>query len=118
MPFELGLAVASAKLDSFSHDWFVFETMPRRVPKSLSDLSTDPYIHLGTVEGVMRELGNAFVLQSEDERNSVTEMTKTYEQVRLRVKKIKLQTGAQSLFEARVFRLLCTTAAKAASHSL
>jgi len=66
----------------------------------------------------MRELGNAFVLQSEDERNSVKEMMKTYEEVRLRVKKITLQTGAQSLFEGRVFRLLCTTAVKAASHSL
>jgi hypothetical protein len=119
MPFELGLAVAHARRDSVRHDWFIFETTNRRVSKSLSDLNgTDPYIHQGTVEGVMRELGNAFVLQSEDERNSVSEMMKTYEEVQLRVKKIKLQTGAQSLFEGRVFRLLCTTAVKAAFHSL
>lgn len=118
MPFELGLAFAHAKRDSARHDWFIFETMNRRASKSLSDLSgIDPYIHQGTVEGVMRELGNAFVLQSEDERNSVKEMMKTYEEVRLRVKKITLQTGAQSLFEGRVFRLLCTTAVKAASHA-
>jgi hypothetical protein len=44
MPFELGLAVASAKLDSVPQDWFIFETMNRRASKSLSDLSgTDPY---------------------------------------------------------------------------
>jgi hypothetical protein len=118
MPFELGLAVASAKLDSSPHDWFVFETVHRRVSKSLSDLSgSDPHIHQGTVEGVMRELGNAFE-PPEHERNSVTKMMKTYAEVSLRVNKIKMETGAQSLFEARVFRLLCTTAMKARQLSL
>lgn len=116
MPFELGLAVASAKLGSASHDWFVFESVHRRASKSLSDLSgSDPHIHQGTVEGVMRELGNAFE-PPEHERNSVVKMMKTYEEVSFRVKKIKLETGARSLYEARVFHLLCTTAVKATSH--
>lgn len=118
MPFELGLAVASAKLNSSPHDWFVFETMKRRASKSLSDLSgSDPHIHQGTVEGVMRELGNAFE-PPEHERNSVTKMMKTYTEVSRRVKRIKSETGAKSLFEARVFRLLCTTAVKARPLSL
>jgi hypothetical protein len=69
MPFELGLAVACAMLDSVRHDWFVFESMHRRASKSLSDLSgTDPHIHDGTIEGVMRELCNAFVRQSPRDR--------------------------------------------------
>ena len=44
------------------HTWFVFESRHRRLLKSLSDLDgSDPNIHGGTVEGVMRELCNAFV---------------------------------------------------------
>ncbi len=44
------------------HRWFVFESARRRLNKSLSDLDgTDPYIHDGTVRGVMREVCNAFV---------------------------------------------------------
>jgi hypothetical protein len=118
MPFELGLAVASAKLGSSPHDWFVFESIPRRASKSLSDLSgTDPNIHNGRVEGVMRELGNAFERQSSRERYSVAEMMKTYKAVSHRIEKIMEETRAQSLFEAHVFKLLCTTARKA-SHAL
>jgi len=118
MPFELGLAVASAKLGSSPHDWFVFESIPRRASKSLSDLSgTAPNIHNGRVEGVMRELGNAFERQSSRERYSVAEMMKTYKAVSHRIEKIMEETRAQSLFEAHVFKLLCTTARKA-SHAL
>ena len=105
MPFELGLAVASARLGNTPHDWFVFETVHRRVAKSLSDLAgTDPNIHKGTVEGVMRELCNSF------ERDAVTEMMKTYWAVSSLVEDIQRRTRAQSLFEANIFRLLCSAA--------
>jgi hypothetical protein len=115
MPFELGLTVASAKLDSSPHDWFVFETVHRRVSKSLSDLSgTDPNIHHGTVEGVMRELCNAFVRHSQQERYSVPAMMKTYRAASLLVEDIKRKTRAQSIFEARVFYLLCSAAGRTA----
>ncbi len=61
MPFELGLAVAWAQANP-RHRWLVFESVRRRLNKSLSDLDgTDPYIHGGTVRGVMREVCNAFV---------------------------------------------------------
>ena len=115
MPFELGLTVASAKLDSSPHDWFVFETAHRRASKSLRDLSgTDPNIHHGTVEGVMRELCNAFVRHSRQERYSVSGMMKTYRAASLLVEDIKRKTRAQSIFEARVFYLLCSAAGRAA----
>ena len=82
MPFELGLAVATARFDSVQHDWFVFETVHRRASKSLSDLSgTDPHIHEGTIGGVMRELANAFERRSRRERYTVPEMLKTYRAV-------------------------------------
>ena len=115
MPFELGLAVASAKLDSVPHDWFVFETVHRRASKSLSDLSgTDPNIHHGTVEGVMRELCNAFVRQSREERVSVPEMMKTYRAVSLLAGDIQRKTRARSLFEASAFQQIYFAAGRAA----
>jgi hypothetical protein len=116
MPFELGLAVAAAKIAPAPHDWFVFETVHRRAAKSLSDLSgTDPNIHRGTIEGVMRELCNAFVRQAPQERCSVPEMMKTYRAVSQLVEDIERTTRARSLFEARVFRLLCSAARRVSS---
>jgi hypothetical protein len=115
MPFELGLAVAAAKLGLAPHDWFVFETVHRRASKSLSDLSgTDPNIHRGTVEGVMRELCNAFERQSPDERVSVAEMMKTYRAVSRLADEIQRRTRARSIFEASVFRLIYSVAQRAA----
>jgi hypothetical protein len=38
MPFELGLAVATARLKNPKHQWFVFDTQRHRVIKALSDL--------------------------------------------------------------------------------
>jgi hypothetical protein len=80
MPFELGLAVAWAQANP-RHSWFVFESVKRRLSKSLSDLDgTDPYIHEGTVRGVMREVCNAFV--SRGTQPTVPQMTKMYRELR------------------------------------
>lgn len=130
MPFELGLAVAAAEIDStgdgtkdevrrdLTDTWFVFESMKYRLAKSLSDLGgTDPHIHDGTIEGVMRTLCDAFKRPSSNERNSVEGMMMTYRAVSRGLTEIERETRAKSLFEPSVFRLLCT-AARAASHSL
>lgn len=135
MPFELGLAVASAKFQSagrdpqslarafygpgyvrsYAHDWFVFETVPRRVSKSLSDLSgIDPNIHRGTVEGVMRELCNAFVRKSHQDQVSVPQLMRTYRILSSLVQEMLNRTRARSVFEASIFRELCFAAARAA----
>lgn len=130
MPFELGLAVASAELDSMSgsardgagterrDSWFVFEAKRYRLSKSLSDLGgTDPHIHGGTIEGVMRKLSDAFRRPTAPELNSVSGMMETYRAVSLRVKDIEREARAQDLYEPRVFRLLCN-AARAASNMI
>lgn len=112
MPFELGLSVAWAKLNPGSHDWFLFETLPYRAQKSLSDLNgTDPNIHGGTIEGVMRELCNAFV--REGSRPQVPEMMKTYRAVSRQEAEILAGAGAKTLFEARAFAELSFAAGAA-----
>lgn len=103
MPMELGLAIAWAKLNPRSHRWFVFETMPRRALKSISDLNgTDLNIHDGTVAGVMRELCNAFVRRRGGQPD-VLQMMRVYRKLSAAAPLIQRRTGAVSPFEARMF---------------
>lgn len=106
MPFELGLVLGWLKTDKRStHKWFVFESVNRRVSKSLSDLDgTDPYIHGERPKGVFRELGNALV-RSVDQP-TVQQMTAIYRNIKRASPVIMRDTGARSVFEARVFREL------------
>lgn len=100
MPFELGLAVAWEKTGR-PHAWFVMEAMNYRLAKSLSDLNgTDPYIHEGTVQGVFREMGNAFVRR---QGATVPQMWRLYREVRKQIPRILKRCGTQSVFEARAF---------------
>ena len=111
MPFELGLAIGWAKVNPLRHTWFVYETQNRRVQKSISDLNgTDCNIHKGTPEGVMRELCNAFVRRKN--RPSVAQMMQTYTFLHRSVPELKQHSGAQTIFEARIFRDLLVLAAQ------
>jgi hypothetical protein len=113
MPLELGLTVAWAKLHPKRHTWFLWESTPRRLQKSMSDLDgTDPNIHNGTVEGLFCELRNAFV-----ERNAppIQAMMTAYRLVQDNLDEILARTGTQNLYSASVFKELCFVALDAAS---
>ena len=113
MPFELGLAVAWEKLRK-RHVSFVMEAMNRRLAKSLSDLSgTDAYVHEGTVGGVFREMGNAFV---RSRGATVPQMWTLYRRVRRQIPEILQRCGTHSVFEARVFEEISYAANVAARH--
>jgi hypothetical protein len=61
MPLELGMTITWANLNPSQHTWFVWESESYRLQRSASDLNgTDPHIHGGTPEGILRELCNAF----------------------------------------------------------
>ncbi|WP_420236533.1 hypothetical protein ACOBR2_12965 [Telmatobacter bradus] len=106
MPFELGLAVMWHKFHPHKHSIFVFESEAHRLEKSLNDLNgTDPHIHDGRVEGVLRELNNAF--ERPGNQPTVPEMMKAYRRVSRQSKNVLLDAGAKSLFEARAFKSLC-----------
>jgi len=114
MPFELGLAVAWERTRKAKHTWFVMESMNHRLAKSLSDLNgTDPYIHNGTIRGVFRELGNAFVRRGK--QPSAQEMWRVYQEIRKGIPAILRQRGARSVFEAGVFRDISVGASAAAA---
>jgi hypothetical protein len=103
MPFELGLTVAWSKQYPHRHTWFVCESRAYRLQRSLSDLGgTDPNIHGGTIEGVMRELCNAFVRPAQ-QMPTIPQMMRTYRIISKAAAPIQRNAGAVSLFEARVF---------------
>jgi hypothetical protein len=103
MPFELGLTVAWSKQYPHRHTWFVCESRAYRLQRSLSDLGgTDPNIHGGTIEGVMRELCNAFVRPAQ-QMPTMPQMMRTYRVISKAAAPIQRNAGAVSLFESRVF---------------
>lgn len=109
MPFELGLAVAVQLSRLQGHDWFVFEARRHRLNKSLSDLGgTDPYVHGGTPDGVLRALTNALVPRRQ--RPTVAELRAIYNDLRRAARVIERESGTHSLFEARSCRDLVVTA--------
>jgi hypothetical protein len=112
MPLELGLTIAWAKLHPKRHTWFLWESTPRRLQKSMSDLDgTDPYIHSGTVEGVLGELRNAFDRQGAP---PVHRMMDAYRVVESNIDRILAGAGTRNLYSASVFRELYFVAENAA----
>lgn len=110
MPFELGLTVGIGDAD---HEWIVCESQARRINKSLSDIDgTDAYIHNGRIRGVFREFCRAFVRSQR--QPTVLEMMQVYRILRSNLKAILRKSGADSPFNARVFRELSVLASAAA----
>lgn len=114
MPFELGLTVALQKTRIPRHSWIVLESRPHRLLKSLSDLNgTDPFIHSGTVRGLLRELSSIFVRTSR--KPSVPQMFSIYRMLSSRLPSILRLSGSSSPFNARVFTDSCVLAALAST---
>lgn len=114
MPLELGLTITWAKLHPSRHTWFLWESTPRRVQKSMSDLDgTDLYIHSGTVKGVLSELRNAFVRRGAP---SVRRMLEAYQVVDSQADRILTDAGTRNSFAASVFEELCFVAEDEAQH--
>ena len=108
MPLELGLTITWAKLHPKRHTWFLWEAALGRIKKSTSDLDgTDPYIHSGTVEGVMSELRNAFPVE---DAPPMQQMMDAYHVVEGRTGKILADAGTRNFYAASVFKDLCFVA--------
>jgi hypothetical protein len=102
MPFELGLAVAR-DAGKRQQTWYVCETVPYRINKSLSDLNgTDVRIHGGTVRGAFGALCEIFVRRTR--QPSVREMYRIYLTLRRNLPTIMRRAGARNPYGARVFR--------------
>jgi hypothetical protein len=113
MPFELGLVVAWATIGNPVHRWFVLEEVPHRLTKSLSDLNgTDPFIHHGNAEGVLKALSNALYRNSKSP--SFTELGMIYGDLKAAASQFRTGRKADSLFEAHAFKSLVYAAQSSA----
>jgi hypothetical protein len=96
------------------HEWFVFESHANRLKKSLSDLDgTDPYVHGGDADGVIRALANA--LSRARNRPKLSELRQIHRDLRSAARKLKGELHGGSLFEAAPFKdlvMLATVFAK------
>ncbi len=105
MPLELGMTITWANLHPGRHTWSVWESEPHRLLRSASDLNgTDPCIHNGTPEGVLRELCNAF---QSDRSPTVPDMLAVYRFVDDNLDAILSRRGTRNPYDRGVFRELC-----------
>ncbi|MEA2491428.1 MAG: hypothetical protein QOH21_3220 [Acidobacteriota bacterium] len=101
MPFELGLAVATARLKNRNHQWFVFGSDALRLNKALSDLGgVNIRVHDMTPESILRSLLNA--LDREAPKPSYADLHAIYISVQKAARSIKRELGG-SLFDTRPF---------------
>jgi hypothetical protein len=101
MTFELGLAVAFSRSKRREHRWIVFDTVPYRLQKALSDLGgIRPRIYDGTPVGLFRELMSA--LQRERHRPTLANLMEIYRAVETNAGRIK-RTYSRDLFDTRPF---------------
>lgn len=110
MPFELGLAVCWSLIRPRDHEWFLFEEMPHRLQRSLSDLNgTDPYIHNGAADRLLIELTNAFIRVTP--QPPIEKLHRIHRLVHASARRLLRTHG--TLFSALSFRQLIMAAAEA-----
>jgi hypothetical protein len=112
MTFELGLAVSLAKTPGSNHQWFVFDTVPHRLEKALSDLGgIRPRIHDRTPASVLRCLMNA--LARETNQPTLRELLRIYSDVEKTARTIRADYS-DDLFDTRPFSELAYVASTSA----
>ena len=112
MAFELGLAIAITKCTAPAHQWFVFDTVPYRLEKALSDLGgIRARIHDRSPRSVLRALMNA--LTREKHQPTLANLLNIYADVEKAARKIKA-LYSNDLFETRPFDELAFVASEAA----
>jgi len=112
MTFELGLSVAHSRTPGVNHQWFVFDTVPYRLEKALSDLGgIRPRIHDRSPHSVLRALMNA--LGRQQDQPTLANLTSIYNDVVRMAQRIK-KDYSSDLFDTRPFADLAYVANEAA----
>lgn len=112
MSFELGLAIAISRMPGANHEWYVFDTVPYRLDKALSDLGgIRPRLHDLTPESVLRGLMNA--LAREKQQPTFANLLDIYRDVEKMARQIKREYS-KDLFDTKPFSELTYVATDAA----
>lgn len=106
MPFEAGLAIAYSRYNK-AHEWRILEAKKHRIEKTLNDLNGhEPYIHNGTINGMLCALTNIFVIKKN--APEVAELKKIYDDLTVYVKKLK--KSYRNLYQETPFNRLVLAA--------
>jgi hypothetical protein len=115
MPFEAGLACAVAWLGR-DHTIFILEAQRYRLQRTLSDLNgTDPYIHGGTPDGMVRAVLE--MLRRPHRHVRVTDAQRVVAQLRISARDIRRRWDGD-LFRPGVFDELVLAAHQLAEATL
>jgi hypothetical protein len=99
MPFELGLAIGLRRRGG--HTWWVLESRPFRLQRSLSDLNgTDPLVHRNRPLGLLQALESVFARPEDPE----IPLLAIYNMISARVPDMRRRYG--SVYSAGAFRTL------------
>ena len=110
MPFELGMTIAWNRAMGRRHQWIALESTPYRLQVSLSDLNGfEPFIHGGTVGGVLRALLDAF--ETRDEVIEMERLKTGYRRLRHFASLSQRRYGWKNLFSPSAFRRLVIASA-------
>lgn len=102
MPFELGLAVARAKIGK--HQVFILEAVPHRFEATTSDLKGyDALIHEGTVKGLLGCIVDAFGA-SDGSAPKIEDLLRHSKKVRAALMAEKSKAGRKTVFSANLFK--------------
>jgi hypothetical protein len=105
MPLELGMTITREILHPEQHTWFVWESEPYRLQRSLSDLNgTDANIHNDKTEDVLSGLRNAL---GRDHPPPVPQMRRVYDLVKSALDSIFSNSGTRNPYDRSVFIDLC-----------
>jgi hypothetical protein len=116
MAFELGLAVSVSRAAGANHEWFVFDTVPYRLDKALSDLGgIRPRIHDRSPQSVLRALMNAFSRHAN--QPTFANLMDIYREVEKGGREIK-RNYSLDLFDTKPFADLVYAANKAARQNI
>jgi hypothetical protein len=111
MPFEVGVAVATARWRP-AHQWFLLEARPYRIQHTLSDLGgTDAYIHGDGPRRLLIALTDALVRTAK--QPALAELWRTFQLLSVEATGIRRKYG--TLFGAGAFKDLVVVAVDFAS---
>ena len=116
MAFELGLTIALSRGSRAHHQWFVFDTVPHRLDKALSDLGgIRPRIHDMSPQSVLRCLMNALGRQTH--QPTLANLLAIYAVVEKTARRIK-KDYSNDLFDTLPFADLAYVANEAAQANI
>ena len=109
VPFEYGIAFGLQHREPGRHVCFAFSSSQLKIDKALSDLwGVELHIHRGSRKRLFAGIANVFA--GGIARPTIGQMERIYQGLVNALPRLKLESGAKSVFEPRIFKEMVTLA--------